>query len=324
MDDLISVIVPVYNVDIYLEKSLLSLLNQTYKNLQIILIDDGSTDDSARICDHYKRIDKRIEVFHLKNQGVSNARNLGLDYAKGKYIYFFDSDDTLEPEALRVLYDELQNNDIDLVECSYFKVYSNQKKAVIHPEIKIKSKEAIRDLLLWRGCLTSFCWDKLYIKDKIGTLRFDTSLKIGEDDLFVFEYLLKCDNVIVIERPLYNYLIRENSAIGSVYTSGKIDSVRAAAKIHKICKNRNLMVYESEIHVGCAAFFSYANLLNTVPYTKMNELKSDCEFYVGYMGECSFRKLCKSVGTKMVILYKTAQYCPLLYKASGCIRKRRR
>ena len=180
MDDLISVIVPVYNVEDYLEKSLSSLLFQTYRKLQVIIIDDGSTDNSGEICDYYGANDGRIEVSHIQNAGVSNARNQGLNYAKGKYIYFFDPDDSLEPAALWTLYKQIKNG-ADLVERSYFKDFTNVKEEVIHPEKKISSQEAIRSLLLWDGYLTSFCWDKLYNKEKIGDKKALCALSGGVD-----------------------------------------------------------------------------------------------------------------------------------------------
>lgn len=324
MDDLISVIIPVYNVDDYLEVGLQSLLKQTYKNLQIILIDDGSTDNSGRICDLYKKRDKRIEVYHLRNQGVSNARNYGLECAKGKYIYFLDSDDFLEPQAIEILYAKMKKESADLVEFSYFKNYTSEKEKVVHPYAKISGEEAIRSLLLWNGYITSFCWDKLYIKEKIGDIRFDTDLKIGEDDLFVFKYLIQCDNVIVLEYPLYNYMIRNNSAIGSMYTRKKTDSVRAASIICDTCNKRNLLISEAKIHVGLVSFFSYANLLDTISYKKVIEFKDDCEFYTQHMKKCSFGLLNKYLGKKISILYKMSQYFPFLYKASGVIRKKSR
>ncbi len=140
----------------------------------------------------------------------------------------------------------------------------------------------------------------------------------------MFEYLLKCESVIVLDCPLYNYLIRENSAIGNVYTEKKKDSVRAAGTIYEICSKRSMMHYEAKIHVGLASFFSYANLLNTVPYEKIKEFKSDCKFYIDSMKVCSCGLLWKLVGIKMTILYKTAQYIPFLYKASGFIRRKSR
>lgn len=324
MNDLISIIVPVYNVEDYLEKCLSSLLIQTYKNLQIILIDDGSTDGGGKICDSYRARDERIVVYHLENKGVSEARNYGLDRAAGKYVFFIDSDDFLEYQAIETLYNEMENNFVELVECSYFKNYIDKKEEVIHPRAKISGQTAVRSLLLWNGYLTPFCWDKLYIKDKIGDLRFDTNLKIGEDDLFVFEYLLKCDNVLVTEKTMCNYRIREDSAIGSMYTRKKMDSVRAAERISTICKDRNVMYGYDQIHVGLLAFFSYANMLNTVPCKKLNEFKSDCEFYALRMKNCSFALLCRFKNAKVAILYKIAQYLPIIYKASGIVRKKKR
>ncbi len=324
MEDLISVIVPVYNVENYLEKSLSSLLVQTYENLQIIIIDDGSTDRSGEICDYYSTKDMRMEVYHIQNKGVSNARNQGLDNANGKYVYFLDPDDSLDPDAIRTLYKQIKNHDVDLVECSYFKEFINVKEEVIHPRLKISGQEAVKSLLMWNGKLTSFCWDKLYIKEKIGNIRFDLKLKIGEDALFVFEYLLKCESVLVLDCPMYTYLIRENSAIGNAYTTKKKDSVHAADAIYKICNNKKMMCNEAKIHVGLASFFSYANLLNTVPYKKIFEFEDDCKFYADSMKICSYRMLKKSVGLKTTFLYKLAQYCPFLYKMSGFIRKKRR
>ena len=324
MNDLISVIVPVYNVEEYLEKSLFSLLTQTYENLQVIIIDDGSTDNSGKVCDDYKTKDGRIEVYHIQNKGTANARNYGLNRAKGKYVYFFDPDDSLEPDALLILHEQIKKNGADLVECSYFKNFANVKEEVIHSKTKISGQKAIRSLLLWNGYLTSFCWDKLYIKEKIEDIRFDSKLKIGEDDLFVFEYLLKCTSVMVLDCPLYNYLIRENSAIGNMYTEKKKDSVRAASAIYEICAKHNMMFHEAKIHVGLASFFSCANLLNTIPYKEIKEFESDYKFYADSMKVCSFVLLRKMVGIKMAILYKMAQYSPFLYRVSGFARKKER
>lgn len=324
MNELISVIIPVYNVAEYLEKSLISIIEQTYKNIQVIIIDDGSTDNSGKICDQYCEKDERFEVYHIQNGGVSNARNKGMDYSRGKYIYFLDPDDFLERDTLEILYNHIKTSLSDLVECSYYKKKSNMKESIIHLNAEISSEDAIQSLLLWNGYITSFCWDKLYIREKIGEIRFDTNLRVGEDDLFVFQYLLQCKKVSVIDRPLYNYLIRENSAIGNVYTEKKKDSVRAALVVHEICKEQDFSQKASRIHVSLAAFFSYANLLNTIPYKKINQYDNDCKFYSTYMKMCSYNLLIRTIGVKSTILYKLAQYCPNLYKITGIIRNKSR
>ncbi len=325
MDDLISIVVPVYNVADYLEKCLKSLLNQTYKNIQIILIDDGSTDDSGKICDQFRKKDGRIEVYHISNNGVSNARNYGLNHTHGKYIYFVDPDDYLEKEALEIMWNCIKKDSVDLVECSYFKNnWDGKRQEIIHLNSEIASQKGIESLLMWNGYVTSFCWDKLYIKEKIGDIRFNTSLKVGEDDLFVFEYLLRCEKISVLDIPLYNYLIRDNSAIGKVYTRKKKDSVKAAKTVQGICDANGIMSDRAKLHVGLAAFYSYANLLNTVPYKNIKEYDGDCQFYTNYMNMCSYNLIRGYVGLKIAILYKIAQYYPIIYKISGYVRKKRR
>ena len=154
MNELISVIVPVYNVENYLEKCLYSLLNQTYSNIQIVLIDDGSTDKSGKICDSYLEKDKRIVVYHTSNRGVSSARNLGLANSKGKYIYFLDPDDYLEVDALEKLHDHIEKFATDLVQCSYYKNYLDKKSEVVHSRAEISKQKAIQSLLRWDGYIT--------------------------------------------------------------------------------------------------------------------------------------------------------------------------
>ena len=118
-EPLISIIVPVYNVEKYLSKCIDSIINQTYKNIEIILIDDGSTDSSGAICDKYALVDSRIHVLHIENSGVSNARNVGLNHATGDYIGFVDSDDYIEPNMYELLLEELIADDVDVVQCNH-------------------------------------------------------------------------------------------------------------------------------------------------------------------------------------------------------------
>lgn len=323
MSDLISVIIPVYNVAAYIEKCIVSLLNQTYTNIQIILIDDGSTDDSGKICDLYCKIDARIEVYHISNQGVSNARNKGLDYSCGKYVCFLDSDDFLEAEAIEKIYINMTESQADLVECSYYSCSNDKKKVMRHLAAQISKEDAIKSLLAWDGYITSFCWDKMYLKEKIGNIRFKRDLKIGEDDLFVFEYLLQCKKVVVIDSPLYNYLIRDNSAIGNVYKSRKIDSVIASTVIMEFCNKYNILQESAKLHVGLTAFYTYANLLNTVSIVELGKYVKDRKFCIEKMKACSFRMILKEKKLKIAILYKIAQYFPRIYKITGIIRKKK-
>ena len=125
MEKLISIIVPVYNSEKYLEKCISSILNQTYKNIEIIIVDDGSKDKSVEICDNFSKNNKNIKVFHKKNEGVSIARNYGISKAKGDYILFIDSDDTIAKEMIYSLYNNLVDNDADISMCNIIRIDEN-------------------------------------------------------------------------------------------------------------------------------------------------------------------------------------------------------
>ena len=149
MDDLISIIIPVYRVEKYLEECLNSVINQTYANLEIILIDDGSPDRCGQICDEYAKKDERIEVIHQENQGVSNARNHGIEMAKGKYITFIDSDDYLEQDYIKYLYDEITKFNADISICGTIDI--DEKNNILKRSKKFEKtlnlQDAIKEML---------------------------------------------------------------------------------------------------------------------------------------------------------------------------------
>lgn len=207
---LISVIVPAYNAAIYIEKCVESICNQSYSNIEVILIDDGSTDSSGKICDHYAEKDGRVKVVHKNNGGVSSARNVGIEIATGDFLMFVDSDDSMELNAVAILMDVISNSDdIDFIVSSYFDVYSDNErkiKKIVEHDIEIDEQE-----------LNSFCsdnylmfttpWAKLY-KTKIisdNGLRFDETVKYGEDMIFNMQYLKHTKHIKLINSPIYNY-----------------------------------------------------------------------------------------------------------------------
>ena len=122
-NELVSIIVPVYNVEQYLEKCVNSIINQSYKNLEIILVDDGATDNSGKICDELAKLDNRIKVYHKENGGLSDARNYGVERATGEYIGFVDSDDYIDPKMYEKLYEAIKKENVDVVECSFKIIY---------------------------------------------------------------------------------------------------------------------------------------------------------------------------------------------------------
>ena len=186
--ELISVIMPVYNVEKYITKAIQSVLNQTYKNFELILIDDGSTDKSRSICNDFKQKDNRINVVHQNNQGVSSARNKGIQIAKGDYIVFVDADDEISNNALETMYIEIVKTKVDIVITNYTRVSIEGKKILNPYNGKIKYENIIDFVAAnyqWGPC------NKLIRKNKINYM-FDTDVFIGEDALFFVKNFKKC------------------------------------------------------------------------------------------------------------------------------------
>lgn len=214
MNKLISVIVPVYNVEKYIDKCIKSILNQNYKELEIILVDDGSTDKSGEICDEYAKKDDRIKVIHKINGGLSDARNAGLNIAKGEYIGFVDSDDYIDNDMYSTLFDLIQKHKADISIVS-FREFMNGKVIDIQDSKQLdifNRTEGIQELLLDKK-IQSYAWNKLFKAELFKNIKFPTG-KNFEDiatTLLLFE---KTQKIVRLEEPKYNYLRRNDSIIG--------------------------------------------------------------------------------------------------------------
>lgn len=218
MNNLISIIIPVYNVEKYLEECLDSILKQTYKNFEAILIDDGSKDNSGKICDEYAQKDARFKVIHKQNEGVSVTRNLALDMANGEYITFLDSDDMLEEGALDFLYKEMVNNNSDLV-IGGVKDIKNGKVICQTNEYKeILNKEDALKEFFDEKMFKCVIWAKMYRREIIGDERFNKELTIAEDFDFLYRILKKVDAVVVnTSNTVCYYRHRDDSAMRQKY-----------------------------------------------------------------------------------------------------------
>lgn len=213
---LISIIIPVYKVEKYLEKCIQSVINQTYENLQIILVDDGSPDNCGKICDEYAQKDHRIEVIHKSNGGLSDARNKGLEIAKGEYIGFIDSDDYIESDMYEVLYNLLKQYNADVSICNFYTV-SQGKIAIKNAENGIKEYnriEILKEVLLDNN-IQSYAWNKLYKKELFDEIKYPVGKKY-EDIGTTFYLLEKCNKVVVTEKPEYYYINRQDSIVNNV------------------------------------------------------------------------------------------------------------
>lgn len=228
-EPLITIIVPVYNVEGYLKKCIESILAQTYKNLQIILVDDGSTDNSGYICEDYAQKDKRISVIHKINGGLSSARNAGIDKAEGEFISCIDSDDYVVADFILTLYQHAMNNDADMVVGNFFYYYENEfKKSHGNGEIlKIcNTKEAI-ELIGTGKNFTGSAWGKLYKKELLANIRYPEG-KLCEDQFVIYKLILLCQTVVFDSAALYGYTIRPGSIMSSSITERMLDVIDAA------------------------------------------------------------------------------------------------
>lgn len=222
---LISIIIPVYKVEKYLEKCIQSVINQTYKNIQIILVDDGSPDNCGKICDEYAKKDHRIEVIHKSNGGLSDARNKGLEIAKGEYIGFVDSDDYIESDMYEVLYNLLKQYNVDVSICNFYTV-SQEKIAIKNADNGIKEYnriEILKEILLDNN-IQSYAWNKLYNKDLFDEIKYPVGKKY-EDIGTTFYLLEKCNKVVVTGKPEYYYINRQDSIVNNVTESTITDYI---------------------------------------------------------------------------------------------------
>lgn len=227
----ISVIVPVYNAEPFLRRCSDSILNQTFRELELLLVDDGSTDRSGEMCDEIARQDSRVRVFHKPNGGVSSARNLGLDEAAGEYIAFADSDDWLEPDALELLLRALRDNGADSSGCGNYNVVGGVKSveapalpAGVHGPEEIREKLVLRLLgdRLRQPLLNGYIVRFLYSRSIIARNRITFEGPYLEDELFLMEYFCYARRLAIVDRPLYNYFWNAASVTHS-YTKGYID-----------------------------------------------------------------------------------------------------
>lgn len=235
-EPLISVIVPVYNVEKYLDKCIESIVNQTYTNLEIILVDDGSPDNCPVICDKWAVRDSRIKVIHKDNGGVSSARNAGLDVFSGEYVAFVDSDDYIEAEFIKSLFEHLSITKSDAVISSFVFDYLDKKSDVINICDGIYDGEAVlinylNDIIRPEAC------GKL-ISRRVINVRFDTEFGYGEDFLFNYYVLKNCKRVVCVNQHNYHYLQESgNSSTTAFITDNRARSYKEIEKILIDCKN---------------------------------------------------------------------------------------
>lgn len=209
--ELVSMIIPVYGVESYLEECLESVLQQTYERLEVILIDDQSPDRCPKICDEFARKDQRVKVYHQKNGGAANARNHGLDRADGTYICFVDSDDKIEMDYVEKLLRAIKESDADVAVCSFQQWYPD--RIVDYTEIEsgeYSGKEYLRKFLSDWTC--GLLWNKMFHKKTLNGIRFEEGHKI-DDEFFTYQAILKANKIVAFEQRLYWYRMRKSGVM---------------------------------------------------------------------------------------------------------------
>lgn len=211
---MISVIIPVYNVQRYLPACLDSLLQQSYPNWEALLIDDGSTDGSEEICNRYAENDPRFQVFHKENGGAASAKNLGLDEARGEYIAFLDSDDYLEPNAFEIAVNIALEHEADVVEFQFDNVYTSrtERGSLSAEQLETYSTESYlkQYLYIWTS---SLFWNKLFRRTIIGSVRFRKERRCIDDEFFTYKAVSSAKKIVRIGEVLYHYRQRLSSAV---------------------------------------------------------------------------------------------------------------
>lgn len=247
-ESLVSVIIPVYKVEKYLNKCVDSVLNQTYKNLEIILVDDGSPDGCPKMCDEFADKDKRIKVIHKKNGGLSDARNAGIETATGKYLTFIDSDDFIINTMIEEMYSVMTKHDCDIAMCNWQQIKEGcgHESAGDGKTVLFRDNEVFELLFNKRVPLIMTAWGKLYKKDIFNEIRYPKG-KIHEDEFVIHKILNLAKKVCYIDKKFYCNLYRESSITGQGFSLKRLDGVEAKKQRLEFVKNNRIDYYQQAL-----------------------------------------------------------------------------
>lgn len=296
MDHKISVIVPVYNVEKYLKRCINSILNQTFKNFELILVNDGSTDNSLNICKNYKEKDGRIQLISQTNKGLSAARNTGLKYAKGKYVCFVDSDDFIEKEYLSLLLSNIEKYNSDIAMCEYYLTNEEGRKYSISrlnepKDIHVLSGEKTFSYFYKEDCVPNVvAWNKIYLRSLFDNIKYDEG-HYFEDELIAPFLFYKARRVSFLRVPLYNYVQRPGSIMNTPLTLKKVeDCILMFNQRMHFLYGRNKTLYRLAVQ-------QYKDWLVTVGDLDINNINFQSEYrkYFGIRGNRSFKLWLKDI-----------------------------
>lgn len=299
---LISIIVPVYKTEQYLDRCVESIVSQTYKNLEIILVDDDSPDNCPQMCDAWAEKDNRIKVLHIENKGVANARNQGLDVATGDFIGFVDSDDYIEPDMFETLLNNLTDNNADISLCGY---QINEEENAVANLRMVTPLDAMK-LICMGDYKYGVLWNKLYKKDVIKHIKMPDFV-CCEDLIFNYYVFKNAQSIVECDSKLYHYFQNEDSIVHSNFSINSFDAVKSKELMLSNEKNAELEKYAVRGLISSSFVF----LSQVVQYNKCTEKYDYLRNYIKeYKSEILRSDLySKSEKIKAVILI----LCPKLY-----------
>lgn len=260
---LISVTVPIYNVEEYLNRCVESIVNQTYQNLEIILVDDGSPDHCPQMCDEWVEKDKRIKVIHKQNGGLSDARNAGLKIATGEYISFIDSDDYIASDFFATLLAVMEKENSDVVECSVVKFYEDERFEKYSDNLAVTTSQTESALsgLIAENPFHQHVWNKLYKVDCLKGILFPVG-KLNEDEFWTYQVFGRAQKVSKINKTMYYYFQRSDSIMGENYSIRRLDALEGKLNRQKyIEKNYPNLVVQAKIDFYGSCMFAYQCVL---------------------------------------------------------------
>ncbi len=270
-DLMISVVIPVYNVEKFLDRCIKSILDQTYSNLEIILVDDGSTDHSGEICDKYQIADNRVRVIHKKNGGLSDARNVGIDIASGEYIAFVDGDDFVHPEMYDILLSNLIRTNSDLACCemyNYEETQENLNRDIENKCTVVVGQQIVQQLERLDVVTVSAC-NKLYKRELFDNCRYPIG-RLHEDQWVIHRILFQTRRMVKTEAKLYYYVVRNNSITKTKITEKRIfDLLEALEEQYIFFKSYGMFQLQKNIAYHVANYVLY--YYRTVGHEKMDE-----------------------------------------------------
>lgn len=264
---IVSIIIPIYNVEMYLEKCIDSVLKQTYKNIEIILVNDGSTDNCKKMCDDFSKLDSRIKVFHKENGGLSDARNYGINNATGDYITFIDSDDYVKKDFIEKLYNAITTNKCDIAICGHEDLYPDRIKRYAFSEKyvneKVMGKEETLKHMLYKDGYDVSAWAKLYKRSLFDEVLFPKG-RLFEDAATTYKLIILSEKIVYINYIGYEYVIRKNSISNENFNERKLDLILSTNEMCDEIENLFPNLKDASIRRRVYANFSTLRFMNNV------------------------------------------------------------